>query len=373
MLRSGEKLIVIGPTPPPFHGVTVMTPRVVSVVRSLGLLTSHLDTRDSRPIATTGRLDPRNVWLGLKHAAQLVGLLARHRRTAVYLPLSQGTWGFVRDAVFIWIAALLRRRVIVHLHGGLFREFAASGGRVQRAVIAATMRRVDEAWVLTPAQETVFEGLVPSSRIRVLQNTADDIGARIGRGEDEGPTTRLLYLSTLDPRKGCIDLLDSLALLGERARGLEVRFAGEAESPVLDELRRRSGRLAEGGVTVRYDGVLAGRDKLAAFAWAQVFALPTRYPPEGQPVALLEAMSAGLAVVTTDYAGIPCTVRHGREGLLLPPGDAEALAGALGRLVDDRELRRRLGAAARRRYEEAYRPDVFRESLAALLRGSRAG
>src|SRR4051812_8675288 len=66
--RDPRCLIVVGPTPPPTHGVSVMTLELLEAVRADGRLTAHLDTRDPRPIATVGRLDLRNVWLALAHA-----------------------------------------------------------------------------------------------------------------------------------------------------------------------------------------------------------------------------------------------------------------------------------------------------------------
>lgn len=369
MLRPDEKLIVIGPTPPPIHGVAFTTPHVVEAVRAVDRLAAHLETRDPRPVVTSGRLDARNVWLGIRHAAELLVLLARNRKTAVYLPLSQVMWGFLRDAVFIWMAVLFRRCVTVHLNGGRFPAFVRDSSPLMRRVISATMRRVDEAWVVTPAHRAMFDGLLPEHRVKVLQNTAEDVGARIdGTGSDRGsePTRRLLFLSNLLWEKGCFDLLDALELLGERAQGMEARFVGEAEQAALDEFRHRATRLAARGISVRYDGVLTGPDKLAAFAWAQVFVLPSRIP-EGQPLSLLEAMSAGLPVVSTDHPGISYTVRDGEEGLIVQPGDPEAVAGAIRRLIDDVEFRNGLRERARRRFDEMYRPESFRRAVAELL------
>lgn len=376
MLEPDERIVVIGPTPPPIHGVAFTTPHVIEAVAAVDKLAAHLDTSDPRPVVTTGRFDLRNAWLGIRHGIQLAWLLARNRGAAVYLPLSQVTWGFIRDAVFIWITKLFRRRMIVHLNGGLFRTFARESGPVMRRLIAMTTRLVDEAWVLTPAHIDMFEGLIPASQVAILQNTAEDQGALIGaRANDRSgdPTRRFLYLSNLLPEKGCFDLLNAFELLGEVARGIELRYAGEADAGVLQELERRSRGLAANGVTVSYDGTLTGRAKTRAFEWAQVFVLPSRYPLEGQPLSLIEAMSAGVPVISTEHSGIPHTTRDDKEALLVRPGDVGALAGAIQRLIEDPELRERLGASGRRRYAEVYRPDLFERAVAELLIGSISG
>ncbi len=164
----------------------------------------------------------------------------------------------------------------------------------------------------------------------------------------------------------CFDLLDALERLDGSAAGIEVRIVGDGEPSVVSELMRRADALASRGIAVRCDGTLTGTDKDAALAWAQVFVFPTR-APEGQPLSLLEAMSAGLPVISTDHPGISYTVRNGREGLIVPPEEPEALAGAIARLVDDVDLRRQLGIGARRRFEQDYRRESFDRAVSELL------
>jgi glycosyltransferase involved in cell wall biosynthesis len=109
-------------------------------------------------------------------------------------------------------------------------------------------------------------------------------------------------------------------------------------------------------------------EQLAA---SDVFVLSSR--SEGMPMSILEAMAAGLPVVASAVGGIPEIVRDGETGLLVPPGDADALAAALGRLLDDDGLRRRLGAAGRERALDEFdvvrfgdaHVDAYRRALAA--------
>ena len=125
-------------------------------------------------------------------------------------------------------------------------------------------------------------------------------------------------------------------------------------------------------MTATYDGPITGRRKAEAFEWAEVFVLPSRYPFEGQPLSLLEAMSAGSRSVSTDHSGIPYTTRNEREALIVPPGDVQALAGAIGRLIENPSLRRSLGDAGRRRYLEVYSPEHFDAAVGELLNGPPA-
>ena len=94
-----------------------------------------------------------------------------------------------------------------------------------------------------------------------------------------------------------------------------------------------------------------------------IFVLPTWF--EGQPISVLEAMAAGMCVVTTRVGGIPQIMGEEKTGVLLPPKDAKALADTLIRLLNQEETRKTLGKQARRRMVEQY--DISR-NVKALIR-----
>ncbi|MBA2522489.1 MAG: glycosyltransferase family 4 protein, partial [Solirubrobacterales bacterium] len=327
---------------------------------------------DARPIYTTNTLDLTNVVLALRHAAGLACLLRRNRDARVLVPISQGRWGFLRDATLIALARIASRDVTLHLHGGLFDKFYEESPAWERWLIRRALRDVERAWVLTEAHVSIFDGLIPRERVRVLENTSEDVrrgkgeGLGAGRGERGGREFRLLFLSNLFPEKGCIDLIEALETLAGRAEGVTLRLIGEARPEVAEEIARRARALASEGILVEYGGVKVGEDKLAEYGWADAFALPSRYPPEGQPLVLLEAMSAGLPIIASDHSGLPWTVRDGVEGLIVGAGDVDGLGEAVMRLREDAALRADLGANARRRYAETYGNEAFYDALEKL-------
>jgi glycosyltransferase involved in cell wall biosynthesis len=372
--ETRPKLIVVGPSPPPFHGVSVMTLKLIDALRELGAFAGHLDTRDPRPVDTIGRLDIRNVLLGFQHAWRLNGLLRRRPDAAgVHICISQARWGFLRDAVLVGIIRARRRRLYVHLHGGLLAQFYRREIAPMRWLIRAVLGQAYQGWVLTPSLRSQLDGLVSPERVRCIPNVVGDPLAERSRRpptddrKDKGP--RVLYLSNLLPEKGCFDLLAALRLLGSQSTGWEVRLVGSAAPEVERRLRHVIAALPEDAARVTLVGELTGDLKNGQYEWADIFVLPTRYPPEGQPLVVLEAMGAGLPVVSTRWSGIPDTVEDECEGLLVEPGDEQALAAALRRLAGEPELRRALGSAARARYERSYRPTRLTRDLAEALGG----
>lgn len=191
-------------------------------------------------------------------------------------------------------------------------------------------------------------------RVYVVPNGIPD------RRERAVPSTeppRVVMAARFAPQKDHETLLRALADLWASAWTADL----PGDGPGLAAARRRAAALGL-AERVRFPGFQPD----PGFADAQVAVLASRW--EGLPLVVLEAMRAGLPVVATDVGGIPEAVSHGETGLLVPPGDARALAAALARLLADPDLRARLGAAGRRRYEERFGHEAMVDRTLAVYR-----
>ena len=159
--------------------------------------------------------------------------------------------------------------------------------------------------------------------------------------------------------KGQAVLFDALPLVWKHIPAAHVVVAGQG--PQEAELRRQAAALAQ-AQQVHFLG--QQHDMPAFLAALDVFALPSFV--EGLPFALLEAMAIERAVVASAIDGTVEAVQHGRSGLLVPPGNAEALAAALVQVLRDGDTRLRLGKAARARVELAFSQRAMLERTFAL-------
>jgi glycosyltransferase involved in cell wall biosynthesis len=170
----------------------------------------------------------------------------------------------------------------------------------------------------------------------------------------------VLAVGRLVEKKGFRHLIDAAARCPVQ---LAIAGAGDLEAELRERARQRN-------APVRFVGPLERADVAAALAAADVVAVPSVRDAagnvDGLPNVLLEAMASGRAVVASRVAGIPDVVRDGDDGLLVPPGDALALAAALSRLAADPAERERLGRAARSAAETRFSwesaTDAFEES-----------
>jgi len=362
---------VIGPTPPPYHGGSVATEYVLNSSLRDGFELIHLDTSDRRGLENAGRFDLTNVALAFVHGARFVRLLLARRPDVVYIPVAQNRLGFWRDFLFFLPSRLLGKRIVVHVHGGHFGEFYARTDPLTRWLVRWSLRGVRRAIVLGERLRPILDGLVPPDRIAVVPNgVADEHGGvppeAIGAGRSG---RRVVYLGTLTRTKGFGVVLEAAGRLLEELPDVEYVLAGELHDGEARSIAApyRTERYRD---RITFPGVVAGREKAELLRGADVFVFPSFYPYEGHPYVILEAMAAGLPVVTTAHGAIPEMVTDGKNGYLVPQRDPDALAGRIRELLEDDGLRTRMAAASRRRYLESFTVERWAERMAAVFRAA---
>ncbi len=247
------------------------------------------------------------------------------------------------------LTILSRRPLIWH-----FRDFPATGGysrlfrclaRVFPAAIIANSRAVKERLGNLPKIKVVYNGI---DTTRFLPGERID-----SRRKEFGLSHNDLVIGTVGhfaPLKGYDDLILAMPLMVESFPQARLLIAGEAiyraYRDYKQELRDLINRL-----DLADKVIFAGqRDDLPeVLETLDIFVLPSR--SEGFGRANLEAMASGKPVVSTDVGGIPEVVIDGETGLLVPPQDPRALAKAIIRLAEDKNLREKMGAAGRKRAE----------------------
>lgn len=184
-----------------------------------------------------------------------------------------------------------------------------------------------------PARFTIVPGAVDTARF--AQGTPDGLPV-----PHPGPV-RMLYHGRVDRRKGVLDFIEALAILRERGTPFAATISGIG--PDVDPAKALAAERGFGPEAVRFTGYAEYGSVPDLYREADVFASPTY--AEGFSNTILEAMAAGLAVVSCHAVGVSDCLRDGENGLLTDPGDVPALARSLARIVEDHGLRHRLAAA----------------------------
>lgn len=325
------KVIMVGTSPEGKGGIAT----VVSVMRQDGFferndvryLVTHADGPAWRKLLAAGRA-----------CGQLLLALLFERPAIVHVHAASRA-SFFRKSVLLALARMWGKRTVFHLHGGEFRQFALQeSGPLARWWISYTLRHSSAVITLSESSATLLRQLAPGAQVRVIAN-AVQVPPQAGTAVENG--ARILFLGRADQRKGIFELLEAVARLRDAFPAIELAIAGDGQ---LDEVARVAAELGIGS-RVQLLGWIDADQRAAELARAAVFCLPSY--DEGLPMSMLEAMAAGKAVLMSAVGGIPeAIVDHG-NGVLVPPRDVAALAAALGELLGDPVLRRRLAGAGR--------------------------
>lgn len=354
MQSTRPSILIIGPTPPPYHGVAVATYHLLQASEVGPLVLLHLDTSDRRGISHVDKPDLVDVLQFLRQWLELAWTLSIRRPQVVYLSISQSTLGFTRDALFMALARLFRRRIVLHLHGGNLVTWYQQRGASIRSLVRQVLSWSTRFIILAERFRESLSSILPADRIVVVENGVPwTDAARSDPATTARARRRVLALSTLSREKGTHLLLEAAARLVPRRRDIEFVIAGpwlrDADRAEAAELVRRHG-LED---YVQFPGQIEGGAKQALFASADLFVFPG-IQQEGQPLVVLEAMAAGLPVVFADRGCLRETVVRGEAGIEFQVNDPEHLAAQIEWLVERPAEILRLGAAGRRRFEERY-------------------
>jgi glycosyltransferase involved in cell wall biosynthesis len=237
------------------------------------------------------------------------------------------------------VARLLRCKVVTHFHAGDFDLFYHSRlwpGRllIRRGIgLSHHLIAVSEMW-----KERLWR-LWPQASVCVVPHGIKTDQFKKARGSN-GSSPRLLFVGAMGRLKGEQDLIRALQNIPDLAPSLRLIMLGNGSETVKPLLRAaKLDRLVE------HIGPVAMDQRADFYKRADLFVLPTY--AECLPISMLEAMAAGLPVISTTVGGIPDLIEDGVEGYLVAPGDVEALADRIARLIKDPTERRRMGERAR--------------------------
>lgn len=311
------------------------------------VVATHRGTGAARRLAVFSLALVRLAWWSLRRRGRIVHVHSTVRGS------------MYRKALVVLVAKALGRRVVLHIHSGpgdvaSFRE--KLGGGAAAAVLRFSLRRADSVLAVSGPSAAELQQAFELDAIEVVPNAAPPVLAAVPASSRDGRLAVFLG-GFANPVKGGRTILEALRLTepGEP----KVVLAGPGELPEAGR------RLLDSRPDLQWRGWLAGEEREEVIGEASIFVLSSS--SEGLPVALLEAMSLGMAIAATEVGGVPDVVDDGVEALLVPPEDPPALAEALGRIACDDALRERLGRAAQARAAEMG-PERVAERIDAVYR-----
>lgn len=313
-----KKICFIAQFPPPLHGLS----KAVNTLYNSKLnssIDSHGEFEFEKVDITNNKDFIRNL-----------GKIYKSKADLFYFTISQTKGGNLRDLVIFKLLELQHKKCLIHLHGGYYRQLVDNDMPAwQRKANYKAIGRIVGAIVLSDSLKKIFEGMLDDNKIFIVENCVDDqylltdqeIEAKLKKLEHL-EILHILWLSNFIRSKGYRFVLEMAKIERERVdNGAKRRFYFDFAGRFFEESEKeyfenyiKENKLDE---YITYHGIVSGEKKKELLKKCYLFALPTRYPNEGQPISILEAMGNGMFIITTNHAGIPDIVKDGVNGVVM--------------------------------------------------------
>ncbi|MEZ0117654.1 UNVERIFIED_ORG: glycosyltransferase involved in cell wall biosynthesis [Heyndrickxia coagulans] len=307
-----KRICIIAQFPPPVHGLSKAVETLYNSRLANRFILDKIDISDNKKIIK----NLFKIWLS--------------KADLFYFTLSQTKGGNVRDLIILQLIRFKKKKCIVHLHGGYYRKLVDNQMNIyQKKWNYYAIKSLSGVIVLGPSLIGNFRGMISDDKIFTVPNCVDN-KYLITNEEFENKISTLegkdvfqvLYLSNFIKSKGYTEVLEMAVIEKKRVtsggkRAFHFNFAGKFFNRSDKEFFFNYIKNNQLEDFVTYHGVVDGSKKRNLLKLCDCFILLTRYPNEGQPIAILEAMGNGMVVVTTNHAGIPDIVRNGVNGIVV--------------------------------------------------------
>lgn len=257
------------------------------------------------------------------------------------------TSAFIKLLIVLAFIPAKEREIHVFFHGGRFPVFNNIFCKIINFLIRPLMAKVKKFHFLSRVQSDGFHQLFADGETALYANysTADTIWQK--SGVSDANSLKLLFVGRLVKEKGLFELLAAIEKLSAEKKNVKLTVVGDG--PELSELIKLSEKLPPG--TVHFTGYLTGTALEEVYQNADVLALPT-YHPEGFPYVVIEAMRAGLSIISTRAGALETLVQDGITGFKVKTKDIDSIVWAIDKLSGDSALLADMSNNCYRYFEE---------------------
>lgn len=360
-----KRILFLMQLPPPVHGASVVNKSIQeSQLINNEFETYYIDISPAEDMDDLGKFSFYKLKITFFIIFRAVVAKIKFKPDLVYMTLSPHGIAFYKDGILALLIKALGSRLVFHMHGKGVNK-AAKCSFFKKRFYRAVFKQVD----VIHLSEDLFYDL---DGIRDVTRTIVDVPNGVAPLDFSGQiiTTKkvtFIYLSNLVRSKGADILIRASALVPEELREkFNVKIVGRpSDNNYLAELNEIIVKNGCGNIEIL--GPKYGYEKIAELYSADVFVLPTHFKNECFPLAILEAMSCGLAVISTREGAIPTIVENGITGDILVDCTPEALALAMVKYIVNPEYLKACAEAGKGKFYGHYTQSVFERRLATTL------
>lgn len=359
-----KKILFLVQLPPPIHGASAVNQSIKnSHLINNSFSTEYFNISPAKDLTDIGKLSIGKLISLIRIITGSISTFINFKPDLTYITLSPHGFAFYKDGLIALMIKALGGHVVFHLHGkGISKEVSKSW--LKRKIYKKVFRNSDVIHLSEKLFLDVREVQDPTTSITAIQNGIN--GAEYIPDIRQQPKLNFVYLSNLIPAKGADILIRAAALIDKKHyKSFKIKIIGKPSNPnYLQELNNLI--TADLSEIITIVGPKYDHDKICELITSDVFVLPTKN--DCFPLSILEAMAAGLAVISTDEGAIADIVDHGVTGDIISDTSPHSLAAALVKHIEDRSYSESCAKAGLKKYNLRYTQEIFEKNLASTLK-----
>ena len=353
-MTGGSRIIITGPSldfKKNIGGISTVTNFVINNNTSFHYSHFELGKHDKEKRTVLYFFRVLKVWI------HWILLMIFRKNLLIHFNIALEKRSIIRDSPLILFAQLLKKRMIIHIHGGVYLEKAEMPKWI-KTVLRSNLSGKEPIIVLSPVEQELITRRFNARNVLLLPNSLDIEEAKeFNRIYSNENPVRLLFLGRIVKTKGIEYIFHALKDLKIKNIPFKFIMAGDGEDK--NEYVSRFSEIL--GVDFDYKGIVSGNLKTELLKECNIFLLPSLY--EGLPISLLECMSFAVVPVVTDVGSIKNVVIDGYNGIIVGKHSYEDISKAIVRLYNEKDLLEQLGTNAQQYIFENFNPSIYIEKL----------
>ncbi len=332
------KVMMVGPGSGITGDINILVDTILPHLNSRVQL-YYLPTASNRSLRKSGRFSVRNLLIAIDQFSRLRRSIKKFHPQVLHIHTSHGI-AWIKDTVYIWIGKLQKCKVILHLHSPDFSRFYSRSSPLLKIYTRYILAKADAVITLSENWKNCLSKILPKTKIITILNCIQSSESP----PVQKPDQRVLYgFLGGEPgiQKRAYELVDAIARVNT-CDG-EVHLFLEGINGRQGELTAINQKLAELQISDKCElvGEISDEKRREYLQNIDFIIFPSH--GGGLPMALLEGMAEGKAVISTSNGGIPEVVKNGYNGFLVEPGDVDNLADKINTLIRRRDLCLQMG------------------------------
>ncbi len=369
ILNNKICVLLAGSFPPPAGGVASINEVIYhgfdDKPYSIILLDSSILKRHMHIKSSSGII---NLIFQCIQIVQFIYLVIRKHCQIIHISLSSH-YGFYKSAAFILLAILLKKKKIIHLHSGDFKTFYQNHSGIMKWFIRYILQQGDYIIALSSYWKEVLinDFKILPEKVVVLNNCYDtQLNKLISINEKSLHKKRnnhmnLLFIGELNENKGIFDLIKISKELLRHRNDFILRIVGKEKLKGVKKQAQDEINASNMSDYVKLIGERRDKEKIKVFQQSDIFILPSYI--ENFPVTIVEAMRAGLPVLTTPVGSIPEIITNKENGYLIEPGDIHSFVKRILDLSKDSKLRQKMAQRNQEKALNQFNPIQYTKQL----------